>query len=241
MSIELEVSLGEAIDKLTILDIKMKKIVDKRKINIEKEYNYLYSKLYDYVLKYNYYYKILEKINLNIWELQDEIRILNNKTMFYKLCEDIINLNDARYNVKKKINTLTDSKYKEEKGYNYRYLNIHLLCELDLINIINGAIHYYSFFYDYINIYVDERHKEYIKNIFSKDTFINIYNTDNKLENTTNDIIIIKDNDIIKKISHSFFCDKEQILNTNNSYSNEINKIYDLLNLNVSIYDEYKN
>ena len=48
----LPVSLGEAIDKLTILDIKLDKIVDNRKIDVKKEYNLLYDKLKEFIIKY---------------------------------------------------------------------------------------------------------------------------------------------------------------------------------------------
>ena len=56
MSVKLDVSLGEAIDKLTILDIKKDKINDIRKIDVENEFEYLFTELKTYVANYKYYY-----------------------------------------------------------------------------------------------------------------------------------------------------------------------------------------
>ena len=50
MIIELPVSLGEAIDKLTILHIKCDKITDERKIDVQLEYDILYEKLKDFIV-----------------------------------------------------------------------------------------------------------------------------------------------------------------------------------------------
>ena len=87
MSITLEVSLGEALDKLSILEIKMNKIIDYRKENVDNEYFYLCNQLSVYINKYDYYYKILKKLNLKIWELQDILREENsNKNNFYIIC-----------------------------------------------------------------------------------------------------------------------------------------------------------
>ena len=81
--IVLEVSLGEALDKLTILDIKCDKIKDERKIDCQKEYDLLYSELKDYVKEFSYHYRILKKINLTIWNLQDNIHKDTNLTATY--------------------------------------------------------------------------------------------------------------------------------------------------------------
>ena len=74
MSIKLEVSLGEAFDKLTILYIKQQNISDNRKNDIIKEYNYLFNELSNYINDYKYLYNFLFKINLKIWNLMDIIR-----------------------------------------------------------------------------------------------------------------------------------------------------------------------
>ena len=98
--IDLPVSLGEALDKLTILDIKREKIKDDRLKDVEYEYNLLYEKLKEHINTNNYYYSILKKINLNIWEMQDDFRY-NNKNKNH-LCLAIIEENDRRFRIKKK-------------------------------------------------------------------------------------------------------------------------------------------
>ena len=70
-TISLPVSLGEALDKLTILDIKLQKIQDQRRQDVQKEYDLLDTTLISYRQKYAYYYKLLKEINLEIWDLQD--------------------------------------------------------------------------------------------------------------------------------------------------------------------------
>ena len=100
--IDLPVSLGEALDKLTILDIKREKIKDDRLKDVEYEYNLLYEKLKEHINTNNYYYSILKKINLNIWEMQDDFRY-NNKNKNH-LCLAIIEENDRRFRIKKKKN-----------------------------------------------------------------------------------------------------------------------------------------
>lgn len=238
MSIELEVSLGEALDKLSILDIKLEKIKDERKNDVYNEYNYLKTKLKKYILLYNYFYTILKKVNLEIWELQDIIRSDSSTKSFYSLCNEILNLNDSRYLVKKKINEICCSKLKEQKGYNLRNLNIILNVSDEILDNLNGAIRYYSFYYDNIYIYCNIDKINLIKKIYNDDLFIKINNINEYNENN-NDYIKINNYEIEKKISHTYFKDK-QIENNNSNYSYEINKLYENLNLNIKIYDGYR-
>lgn len=238
MSIKLTTSIGEAIDKLSILDIKLSKINDTRKEDVEKEFNYLKSELLEILINYNYFYKILVKINKEIWELQDYIRSdLKNDKMYYTVCDKILNLNDSRYLVKKKINQMCNSTFKEQKGYKLRILNMVILTNQENINILNGAIRYFSFFYDEIYLYVSDENLNYTKNIFKNDPFIKI-NTNNNPLNEEYDFIRINNENIEKKLTHSFF-----INNTaKNIYQDNItSKLYNSLDLDISICDEYKN
>lgn len=242
MSIKLEVSLGEALDKLTILDIKLEKIKDNRKILIINEFTYLSNELQNYIEIYNYYYKILKKFNLEIWNLQDIIRnSITDKNNFYIICDKILNLNDARYLVKKKINEVCNSNFKEQKGYNLRCLNIILNCNENIINELNGAIRYYSFYYDEIYLYCNISECESLKKIYMNDPFIKINLNNKNIDYTKYDNIIINNYDDIKIcLSHSYFVNKEKITNNNIQLSDNINKLYEKLNLEISIYDEYK-
>ena len=243
MSIKLEISLGEAIDKLTIIDIKKDKIKDIRRKDVENEFDYLFSELKIYVNNYNYYYKILKKTNLEIWELQDVLRLENSdKSNFYNICDEILNLNDSRYLVKKKINELNKSNLKEQKGYNLRILNIILNCNMDIINILNGAIRYYSFFYDEINLFSSDDNNLLIQKMFLDDPFIKINLLDTNVNIKEIDFISIDNDEIKFNLTHSYFKNNtDKTNNYDNKYSKEINDIYNKLGINVSIFDEYRN
>ena len=69
----LSVSLGEAIDKLTILDIKLDKIKDNRRIDVQTEHDLLYEKLSHFLIKHNDLYQSMKKVNLIIWNMMMNI------------------------------------------------------------------------------------------------------------------------------------------------------------------------
>jgi hypothetical protein len=252
MSVKLEISLGEAIDKLTILDIKKGKINDVRKMDVEHEFEYLLSVLNTYVMKYNYYYAILKRTNLEIWELQDILRSKNcEQSNYYVICDEILNLNDSRYLVKKKINEICKSNLKEQKGYSLRILNVILNCDIDTINILNGAIRYYSFFYDEVKLLSRSENIILLNQTFNDDPFIkiNAFETSSADEySKDDDCVTVNNSDIKVKLLHSFFSKNNNSNNSNNSknnntydntYSKEINDIYRKLGMNVSIFDDY--
>jgi hypothetical protein len=72
--LKLPVSLGEAIDKLTILDIKCHKIIDNRANDVKFEFKILYEELKEYIEKYHELYNDMKKINLIIWNQMDKLR-----------------------------------------------------------------------------------------------------------------------------------------------------------------------
>ena len=123
--ITIPVSSGELIDKISILKIKRKKIINKSKLqNINHELSLL-NKIYKNNFKKNkkilLYEKKLIKINKKLWDVEDKIRLLESKKNFN---QKIINLaravyinNDERSEIKKKINKLTGSHLIEEKSY----------------------------------------------------------------------------------------------------------------------------
>lgn len=112
--IRLPVSIGEAIDKLTILDIKCKRIQDETKRSYCKtEYDLLHSELRDHLETCTFYYKLLYKVNDEIWMLQDEIRASPDP----QKCVDILDKNDMRFRIKDIINQSVKSYIREQKGY----------------------------------------------------------------------------------------------------------------------------
>ena len=80
MTINIPISYGEAIDKLTILDIKKTKITNQDKLKkITNEFNLLVEALSelkkDNIEEFNNFYSKLKEVNMNLWEIEDQIRI----------------------------------------------------------------------------------------------------------------------------------------------------------------------
>jgi len=174
-SIELPVSMGEALDKLTILEIKMKKITDARRVDVEKEFNLLSSKLEKYKEEYIFYYNILLSINESIWDMQDLFRDSNNPQDQNRLCIQIIKENDNRFRVKKKINNLSNSSLKEQKGYKPK--TAFVLTHLGLGDNITaiGAVRYLSTCYDKVIVVCKEHNKKNMELFYCDDETIQIY------------------------------------------------------------------
>ena len=123
---KVEVSNGELMDKLSILELKLKNIADSKKLtNIKTEFNELNPLVQKLFKKYNpavsKLYIRLAEINGKLWIIEDEIRQCekdkNFGTKFVKLARDVYFTNDVRSDLKKEINILTNSGVIEEKSY----------------------------------------------------------------------------------------------------------------------------
>ena len=123
---KVEVSNGELLDKLTILELKLTNIADVQKLsNIQKEHDELSplaNQLFDsYGEELKNLYKKLTEINSELWTIEDDIRECErNKDFgsdFVSLARAVYFTNDKRSDVKKAINLLTDSGFVEEKSY----------------------------------------------------------------------------------------------------------------------------
>ena len=120
-----EVSVGELLDKISILDIKKNKIEDPDSLkHINNEYNILKSE-YDNKVntdeKLNKLYNLLKDINSKLWVIEDQKRLCEKNSNFgenfIKLSRDVHILNDKRAALKLEINEYTGSKIKEIKKY----------------------------------------------------------------------------------------------------------------------------
>lgn len=174
--LELPVSIGEAIDKLTILDIKYEKIKDQRREEVKKEYDMLYEKLKEIVENYKLYYNIMKQINLDIWDMMDILRDSKNlsEEQYYLKCKECIEANDVRFRIKNKINSVSKSVLKEQKGYKVERF-IFDLRELNNINEeLIKTIKYYSINYDELFIITNEKLKNKLKEIFDYDPTITL-------------------------------------------------------------------
>jgi hypothetical protein len=125
MKVSVPISLGELLDKISILEIKNKKILNESKIlNIKKELNSLNKVLDELNINLsesNMLYNKLYKINLTLWEVEDSIRVLEKNEdfgeKFIELARAVYITNDQRFEVKNDINKLFNSEYVEEKSY----------------------------------------------------------------------------------------------------------------------------
>ncbi len=121
----IEISVGELLDKISILEIKQVKIKDPDKIRyINNEYSILKSQFEKNVKsddKLNQLYKSLKEINSKLWIIEDDKRQCekNNEfgEKFIKLSRDVHFLNDDRAKIKLEINIHSGSKIREIKQY----------------------------------------------------------------------------------------------------------------------------
>ena len=125
MKVSVPISLGELLDKISILEIKNKKILNESKIlNIKKELNGLNKVLDELNINLsesNSLYNKLYKINLTLWGIEDSIRVLEKNEdfgdKFIELARAVYKTNDQRFEIKNDINKLFNSEYVEEKSY----------------------------------------------------------------------------------------------------------------------------
>jgi len=117
IEVKIPVSVGELIDKITILQIKSKHIDNEY---VKKELDDL--KLIASTINYNQdLEKSLYEINSKLWNVEDELRKKEKEQnfglYFVELARDVYFLNDQRAAIKRKINDEIGSKYKEVKCY----------------------------------------------------------------------------------------------------------------------------
>ena len=118
----IEVSIGEIVDKLSILKIKKNNILDVIKLdNITTEYNYLNNIVFDQLkISEEDFFKLV-LINEKLWKIEDDIRDMerskNFDLEFIKLARDVYFTNDVRAEIKKEINLKYGSLFVEEKSY----------------------------------------------------------------------------------------------------------------------------
>lgn len=125
MSINIELSVGELLDKVTILQIKSERISDQAKLeNINKELQVLTvlweASVYSQSdLKENI--QALKEVNEALWDIEDKIRDKERDQLFdqefIELARSVYFTNDKRAEIKKVINTKTGSELVEEKSY----------------------------------------------------------------------------------------------------------------------------
>ena len=122
LDMKIEISNGELLDKLSILEIKLYKITDTAKLaNIRSEFELLKPFGDQLIPLVGDLYKDLISINSKLWEIEDTIRNLERNQQFgeefIQTARKVYHENDERARIKKEINLLTHSGLVEEKSY----------------------------------------------------------------------------------------------------------------------------
>jgi hypothetical protein len=145
---KVEISIGEAVDKLSILELKMKKITNEnKKIEIQKEINVL-SECEEYKSKYYFYYSLLMYVNERIWDMTDVIKSITvDDSKFSYISNQIFEFNQKRFRIKNWFNLLTQSNIKEQKSYACSHCKIIVDNEDVFFDKLN-EINYLSVEYD---------------------------------------------------------------------------------------------
>ena len=125
MEIKVPISIGELIDKITILQIKKENIAsEEKKENINYELgllNNFYDQIYDDNNNIKIYLEELLKINLDLWDIEEKKRNCEKEKRFdeefIRLSRDVYIKNDLRYEIKNKINNIFGSEIIEEKSH----------------------------------------------------------------------------------------------------------------------------
>ena len=118
------VSIGEMIDKLSILQVKKTKISDEVKLEfVNKEFQILYdlSSVYLKNIEIESLYNQLIEINSSLWDVEDRLRVIETEKKFegefISLARKVYFTNDERFRLKNEINLITSSEIRDVKDY----------------------------------------------------------------------------------------------------------------------------
>jgi hypothetical protein len=123
----IEISIGEGLDRYSILEIKQKEITDTNKqVHIKNEIQSL-SELVVHKQTFHYYYELLLNVNTQIWNHTNTIKSMNpDHTGFATISHSIFELNQSRFRLKNIMNQLSESRIQEQKSYGTTQVEITL-------------------------------------------------------------------------------------------------------------------
>lgn len=118
------ISIGELIDKLSILQVKKKKIIEESKLKfVKEEFEILYNLSAEYLNNQeieNLFHELVE-VNSSLWDVEDKLReyekIKSFPAHFVELARKVYFTNDKRFELKNKINVILNSEIREQKSY----------------------------------------------------------------------------------------------------------------------------
>jgi hypothetical protein len=122
--VTIPVSVGELIDKLSILQVKKIKITNDEALKyVSKEFELLYSQSETYfqVSELKSLYESLTEVNSTLWDVEDKLRVFESEKKFdqefIELARKVYYTNDERFRLKNEINSITSSEIREVKDY----------------------------------------------------------------------------------------------------------------------------
>jgi len=123
-TLNVPVSVGELLDKLSILKIKSEKIKDKQKLlHVINEFDLIENISTDFLIiqSVSFHFQDLYEVNKKLWDIEERIRVKERSgefdSEFIELARNVYLTNDYRFNLKNKINEITNSVIKEQKSY----------------------------------------------------------------------------------------------------------------------------
>jgi len=170
MELTIPVSLGELLDKYSILEIKSRKITEEEKlVHVRAEMKELDDQVQPWLKIMPHYYRYLVHINETIWDLSDAIRVNPQDT---QKCMDIITHNDRRFRVKNKINKR--SLLKEQKSYPKTSCIFMGHCGAGDCFTNTGIVRYLSTCYDKVLVCVEDKAERLSRYLYADDDSIEI-------------------------------------------------------------------
>ena len=195
--LRIDVSVGEAIDKLNILELKLVKIHDSNKrADIQAEIQLLNECVSPIKESYHFLYKMLTHVNEQIWDMTDFIKKMSyTDSSFAYTSHQIFEWNQKRFRLKSFFNDLMHSTLKEHKSYSSNVRTVHI-DSVDTIYRKIAEINYLSIEYDHIQ--VDMKYKPVIQRLFKQPNILCICpEAENKVEASTLDLqtVVIPESD----------------------------------------------
>jgi hypothetical protein len=200
--VHLPTSIGEAIDKLTILDIKLERITDaNRKADVQREHDALLkqSELNNFVQTHADLYNTMKKANAIIWDMMDVLRTDISTEEYLKTCKDCIEFNDIRFRIKARINQASNSELREQKSYKATVFKLAIIglhdADMSTVQrILQRPLQYYGILYDDVQI-VETAAVDHVANatLIFNDDFSHIMSDEIQLKQRIYDALHVSD------------------------------------------------
>jgi hypothetical protein len=170
-------SIGEALDRLTILQLKLEFIQDKRREDVQREYDDLYDLVKEFIARDPYHYEKLLLVNKIMWQIQDILHEgkANDKEHEYQLMKELAVQNQRRFRIKRTLNENLGSKHREQKGYKGK--KVFVLSHLGMGDqlFMNGAVRYFATYYDEVCLVVKKATLENVKTLYKDEPAVSFH------------------------------------------------------------------